>query len=108
MILQNISKFLTGKIRLVSIKGNSMDPTLKEGQVVWVDYSKNTLNQLKIGDIVLFKNPIGKNLVVKRIDKYEQNKGFWMRGDNKIPLESTDSEMFGHVKLELLKGKVLY
>ncbi len=84
-----------------------MNPTLNDGQIVLVDYSEKALNELKIGDIVLFKNPMGFNLIVKRIEEYDENKGFWLKGDNAIPLESTDSEMYGYVKSELLKGKIL-
>ena len=108
MFLNKIFKLITGNIGLISIRGDSMSPTLENGQVVWVDYSKKTLKELKIGDIVLFRNPIGENLVIKRIQKYDENKGFWLKGDNKIPLESTDSGVYGHVKKELLKGKILY
>lgn len=85
-----------------------MKPTLNDGDIKWVDYSKSALNNLKKGDIVLFMNPRGENLIVKRIEHYDQNKGYWLKGDNKFPLESSDSDVFGHIKLEQLKGKVLY
>ena len=53
------------------------------------------------------KNKFGKNLIVKRINNIDIEKGFWMKGDNKNILESTDSETFGHVKSHNIKGKVL-
>jgi signal peptidase I len=108
MIISKLLKLVTGKYRLITIRGESMCPTLNDGDIKWVDYSKNTLNDLKNGDIVLFKNPMGKNLIVKRIERHDQDKGYWMKGDNRFPLESSDSEMFGHIKLEHLKGKILY
>ena len=107
MAFSNIKKFLTGKLRMIAIEGDSMSPTIKNGDLKWVDYSKNTLEILKIGDIVLFRNPFGKNLIVKRINNIDIEKGFWMKGDNKNILESTDSETFGHVKSQNIKGKVL-
>jgi len=107
MPFSKLVKFFTGRIRLISVKGDSMHPTIKNGEIKWVDYSKKTLNSLKVGDIVLFKNPFGNNLIVKRIEKHVPKKGFWMKGDNKNPLESTDSEVFGFVDLKHLKGKIL-
>ena len=106
MFHKKLIKLISGKYRLIYIRGESMLPTLRNGQIVWVDYSKETLNNLKIGDVVLFKNPFGKNLIVKRIVRVDKNKGFWMKGDNKNILESTDSGTFGHVNFELLKGKI--
>ena len=106
MSLRKIIKFISGKYRLISIRGESMAPSLKDGHIVWVDYSKHCLNNLKNGDVVLFRNPFGENLIVKRIEHYDENKGFWMKGDNNKILESTDSNVFGYVKFELLKGKV--
>ncbi len=108
MIILKLVKFFTGKIRLISIKGDSMYPTIKNGEIKWVDYSKNALNSLKIGDIVLFKNPLGNNLIVKRIEKHDPDKGFWMKGDNNKPLESTDSGVFGFIDLKHMKGKILF
>ena len=43
----------------------------------------------------------------ERINNIDIEKGYWMKGDNKNILESTDSETFGHVKSQNLKGKVL-
>ncbi|MBJ99928.1 MAG: hypothetical protein CMB48_02955 [Euryarchaeota archaeon] len=106
MFHKKLIKLISGKYRLILIRGESMLPTLRNGQITWVDYSKDALKNLKIGDVVLFKNPFGKNLIVKRIFKFDENKGFWMKGDNKNILESTDSEVFGYVKFELLKGKI--
>ncbi|MED5271653.1 MAG: S26 family signal peptidase [Candidatus Thermoplasmatota archaeon] len=107
MIFSKIWKFFTGKLRMITIEGDSMSPTIKNGEFKWVDYSKKALEMLKVGDIVLFKNPFGKNLIVKRIDNIDIEKGYWMKGDNKNILESTDSETFGYVKSQNLKGKVL-
>jgi len=108
MAFSKLVRFFTGKIRLVHVKGESMAPTIKNGEAKWADYSKNALDSLKIGDVALFRNPFGKNLIVKRIEKYDPVKGFWMKGDNKKALESTDSETFGFVHLELMKGKILF
>jgi len=102
----NLIKFFFGKYRPIKIKGDSMKPTFIDGQIVWVDYSNRSLEKIKKNDIILFKNPEGNNLIVKRVAKINPEKGFWMKGDNSYPLESTDSEKFGYVKKELLRGVI--
>ena len=84
-----------------------MKPTLSDGEIVWIDYSKQAISEIKKGDIVLFKNPQSSNLIIKRVTNLDFEKGFWMRGDNRYPLESTDSETFGYVQRESLKGRIL-
>ena len=106
MFFKNLIKFISGKYRLINIRGDSMSPTLTNGQIVWVDYSIKSLKLLKKGDVVLFRNPFGVNLIVKRIEHYDEDKGFWMKGDNNKGLESSDSELFGYVKFELLRGRI--
>ncbi|RAH13643.1 MAG: hypothetical protein CMB56_007350 [Methanobacteriota archaeon] len=105
---RKISKILRFKIRPIIVKGRSMNPAIQDGQIVWVDYSKEGLIKINIGDILLFKNPQGKNLIIKRVSKIDPNKGYWMTGDNNFPLESTDSNKFGYVKSEYLRGKILF
>ena len=106
MLFKNLIKFISGKYRLIIIRGESMSPTLKNNQIVWVDYDKDSLKNLKKGDIALFRNPFGDNLIVKRVDHYNQEKGYWMKGDNNRIMESSDSELFGYVKHDLLRGRI--
>ncbi len=86
------------------VVGNSMEGTLKEGDLI--TYKK--LNQknidLEIGDIVVASHPKTKNkLIIKRIHRIYQNK-FDLRGDNF--LSSTDSRDWGLIEFDLIIGKV--
>ena len=86
------------------VVGNSMEGTLKEGDLI--TYRKLNPNNidLKVGDIVIASNPITKNqLIIKRIHRIYQNK-FDLRGDNS--LSSTDSRELGLIELDLIIGKV--
>jgi len=86
------------------VVGNSMEGTLKEGDLI--TYKKlNPKNiDLEIGDIVVASHPKTKNkLIIKRIHKIYQNK-FDLRGDNS--LASTDSRELGLIELDLIIGKV--
>ena len=86
------------------VVGNSMERTLKDGDLV--TYKKlNPKNvNLEIGDIVVAYHPKTKNkLIIKRIHRIYQNK-FDLRGDNYV--ESTDSRELGLISLGLIIGKV--
>lgn len=83
-----------------TISGNSMHPTLKEGQDV---LSINWFLNPKVGDIIVIKKN-GKELV-KRIEKIEGEKVFVI-GDNSS--ESTDSRDFGFIDKKNIVGKVIY
>ena len=86
------------------VVGNSMERTIKEGDlVIYKKLNKKNIN-LKIGDIVIASHPITKNkLIIKRIHRIYQNK-FDLRGDNS--LASTDSRELGLIELDLIIGKV--
>ena len=78
----------------VSIKGNSMSPTFKNGD--FVIFEKNNGANLKINDIVLFNHPFRKNKkIIKRIKKIMQNGCIFVEGDNRH--ESEDSHHFGTI-----------
>ena len=86
------------------VVGNSMEGTLKEGDLV--TYKKfNPKNiDLNICDIVVVYHPKTKDkLLIKRIHRIYQDK-FDLRGDNSS--SSTDSRELGLFDLNLIIGKV--
>jgi len=86
------------------VVGNSMERTLKEGDLVIYKKLNPKNIDLKIGDIVVASHPKTKNkLIIKRIHRIYQNK-FDLRGDNSF--SSTDSREFGLIELDLIIGKV--
>ena len=82
------------------VHGNSMIPTLKPGQHVFI---VNWFFQIKVGDLVVAR--IEKRDVIKRVSKLKAGQVFLV-GDNKS--ESTDSRKFGWVSASQLVGKVFY
>lgn len=81
------------------IRGNSMLPTLKEGQeILTFNWSKP-----KIGDVVVIKHE--NKEMIKRIEKMAKDK-FFVLGDNEK--ESTDSRHFGPIDKSQILGKVIY
>ena len=85
------------------IFGDSMSPTLKSGDIVFVD--KNPGN-LKIGDVVMFASPIRPQRLVKRITRSRKSgeiSMFWVEGDNRDV--SVDSAVFGEINAHLIQGR---
>ena len=86
------------------VVGNSMEGTLKEGDLITYKKSNTKSIDFEIGDIVVASHPKIKNkLIIKRIHNIYQNK-FDLRGDNS--LSSTDSRELGLIELDLIIGKV--
>lgn len=79
-----------------------MEPTLKNGQVVWVNHWYYLINKIRVGDIAAYEFQ-GK-LLIKRIKEVKREKVFFL-GDNSN--DSFDSRQFGYVDKKEVLGKVL-
>ncbi len=81
------------------IEGDSMLPTLKPGDCVFI----NPELKPEIGDIVFFRHPFIQNLyVVKRLADITPEGNYYVLGDN--PPESTDSRSFGAILAKDILG----
>lgn len=81
------------------ISGESMDPTLKNGQTA---ISLNWFFKIYKNDLVVAEKN-GK-LIIKRVTKILNNK-YFLQGDNKS--FSTDSRKFGYLSKDDIFGKVI-
>ncbi|HEX8639272.1 MAG TPA: nickel-type superoxide dismutase maturation protease [Pyrinomonadaceae bacterium] len=83
-------------------EGKSMNPTLRDGEVVLVDREA----KIEIGDIVVAKHPIEQmSEVVKRVERINKQGDYFLVGDNLE--DSNDSRHFGAVARNYIKGKVV-
>ena len=81
------------------IEGDSMLPTLKQGDCVFINPSAKP----KVGDIVLFLHPFKQSVkVVKRLAQITSDGRYFLVGDN--ALESTDSRSFGAISAKDILG----
>lgn len=89
---------------LLSIRGESMSPTLKPGQKVLVQ-KQWFFCKINTSEVIAFSHPLNGNLLIKRVKKIENGK-YYVMGDNKQ--ESTDSRDFGLISSSSIIGKVLF
>jgi len=87
------------------VSGNSMLPLLKPGEEILIDLQAYQNTHLQIGDLVIARHPQKPELkMVKRVISVLENGDCLLQGDN--PQESTDSRVFGAVKIDYILGRV--
>ena len=94
-------KFLLiiGQRKIVRVEGNSMLPTLKDGDIVSVNSNAKPAKNI----IVLANHPYKQSVkIIKRISKIDENGNCFLLGDN--PTESTDSRTFGVISPKNVLG----
>lgn len=79
-----------------------MEPTLKSGDIVWVNNWAYVFKKPRIGDIVVFKK--SDKELIKRITTISGS-GVFLSGDNKT--DSYDSRNFGKISNTMILGKVI-
>ncbi len=95
-------RLLFGRLTGFRVEGNSMKPTLEDGDSVLIEPSK----QFRVGDIVLANHPFRKSIkILKRIEIIRPDGSYFLIGDNLA--ESTDSRSFGAIPAKDIIGKVI-
>lgn len=91
--------FFLGRRRGFLVEGDSMSPTLKNGDAVLINSPAN----LQVGDIVLAKHPFKQSVkMLKRISEIDDSGNYLLIGDN--PAESADSRSFGAIPAKDILG----
>ena len=82
----------------VKVNGDSMWPTLRDGDIV--RFEKIDFKLIEPNQIVLFKHPFKKDFnLIKRISAIEDGEVFLV-GDNPDPNASEDSHNFGCINVK--------
>lgn len=89
----------------VTIQGESMWPTFREGDVLQMA-SLQPEDELAVGDVVLAQHPLKTTvLLVKRIHRIEDDGRLFLVGDQPDPTASEDSHNFGSVPPENIRAR---
>lgn len=86
-----------------TVRGDSMQPTYKPGDKVYINRLAYFFKKPKVGDIVILQHPAQNIRVIKRISKITPT-GYFVAGDNGH--YSTDSRHFGAIKRRNIIRKV--
>ena len=82
----------------VTIRGDSMWPSLKDGQVIICSpYNGQTIS---LNQVVIFTHPFNNSIIAAKRVKQIQNGELFVEGDNPDPTASDDSHNFGWIKFE--------
>ena len=90
-----------GSRKTAIIKGDSMMPSLKEGDILFFKIYKKGKSELKPGQMVIFNHPLKNIICIKRVSVVNQN-NIEVLGDN--VKYSEDSNKFGLLSKEKIIG----
>ncbi|MEO8042888.1 MAG: nickel-type superoxide dismutase maturation protease [Acidobacteriota bacterium] len=94
--------YAIGKLKAFRVQGDSMLPTLRDGEVVLISPKAS----VEPGDIVLAKHPYKQSVkMLKRVAAIDDSGRYSLVGDNAG--ESTDSRTFGTLPVAHIEGKAV-
>jgi len=105
-VLFDVLLLLIGSRKRMRVSGDSMYPTICDGDTLFIDPRAYSSNVPRVDEIVVARHPYVKDmLMVKRIRAvHHDGTAIDLAGDN--PDESTDSRGFGNLNVESLVGRV--
>jgi signal peptidase I len=127
LFLLGVSVFFYYNFKTIEVQGDSMEPTLHEGERMLVSRAYWLVGEIKDGDIVVIENPYEDEVIIKRVyktageivdlaevpeswditsGKYVVPEGtIYVLGDNRAV--SQDSRHYGPFDLKHVVGKVV-
>jgi hypothetical protein len=92
-------------LRLIRIRGNSIAPYLRDGELAVILQLRWLRKPLREGDFIVFHEKM-HGTMIKQIDSLSADgKQFFVRGLDDF---STDSRLFGAISYDQVKGKVIF
>jgi nickel-type superoxide dismutase maturation protease len=92
-------------LRFIKVSGDSLNPTISEGDFVLVAKIPFVLNSLKKGDVVVFNHPEYGRLIKQIARISADGDEIFVVGTNDF---SIDSRQFGPIGKQALYGKVIW
>jgi nickel-type superoxide dismutase maturation protease len=91
-------------IQIMKVTGESLSPSIRQGDFVFVIGTRSLFQKLKTGDVVVLRHPVYGKLI-KRIENIlPDGEELFVVGTHP---ESTDSRTFGPIPRRWVVGKVV-
>ncbi len=97
---------------MMAVVSRSMEPTLNVGDLVVI--KGVSIDEVKVGDIIVYYNPFSRILVVHRVIDIQEDDGrilLYTKGDNNatnpLPDQNLENPIAPPISEELLRGKVI-
>jgi phage repressor protein C with HTH and peptisase S24 domain len=95
-------------IRRARITGDSMAPTYRDGEVIWVRLFDSIPDEIRLGTVVLVERDGQPGvLFIKRVQK-SHGGSYWVEGDNQdLSDRMHDSRTWGYIQAHEIKGRAI-
>ena len=104
--LNEFLRWLIGRRKRLRVTGESMTPTLHEGDLVFVDTRAYHNNTPSPGEILVARHPQQQDLrLIKRVGHITDDERVFLVSDN--PRAGTDSRAFGAIGRDRVVGRVV-
>lgn len=92
-------------LQIIKVTGDSLYPEICQGDFVLISKIPFCLNNLHVGDIIVFLHPVFGTMI-KRIEQVNpEQKTYFVVGTNS---QSIDSRHFGAIEHGAISGKVIW
>ncbi len=106
-----MAKFGFLGLGMVRVSGESMAPTFRDGDLLFVRWFSKVEKELRLTTVVVIEREVMPGVFfIKRIQK-SHGGAYWVEGDNRHPeIESrvNDSRSWGYIAANEVRGKVLF
>ncbi len=103
---QELTAWVLRRRKRMRVRGASMEPTLRDGDVVFINPAAYAQTRPLDGDVVVAKHPKQLELeIIKRVE-FTDDRGVYLRSDNDQEPNATDSRSFGMIPDKLIIGQV--
>ncbi len=100
-------------VGLARVRGSSMEPALRDGQLLLICYAGSSICRLRLGCLVVVELPPdhgghARPRAVKRLTRIEADGGLWVESDNTSDVRRVDSWTVGPLLPSALLAVVVF
>jgi len=95
-------------IHRARISGDSMAPTYRDSEVIWVRLFDSIPHEIRLGTVVLIERDEQPGILyIKRVQRSHGN-SYWVEGDNQdLSARMQDSRTWGYIQAHEIRGRAI-